>query len=97
MTKQEEFLWIVQTTILANGINLAASPDTRKTYQHIFSATGVLATADEATRASTLIPDSMTAFGAAHEFCNYVLENLRTAEQKATGKDCEVPGWFARS
>ena len=38
MTKQEEFLWIVQTAILANGINLSANPDSREEYRDTYSS-----------------------------------------------------------
>lgn len=65
MTKQEEFLWIVQTTILANGINLSSQTDLAETYRSEYSASGVLVLADEAVRASALIPDEMSASRAA--------------------------------
>lgn len=65
MTKQEEFLWIVQTTILANGINLSSQTDLAETYRFEYSASGVLVLADEAVRASALIPDEMSASRAA--------------------------------
>ena len=96
MTKQEQFLWIVQTTILANGLNLATDPTRREQYKTDFSASGVLITADEAVRASDRIPDDMRAFEAAHEFCTYMLHNLRESEEKAREVRMEVPGWFAR-
>jgi len=97
MTKQEQFLWIVQTTILANGINLASVPELAERYRAVISASGTLISADEAVRASTLIPEEKSAFEAAHEFCTYVLTNLRDIEDKAREKKMEVPAWFARS
>jgi hypothetical protein len=90
MTKQEQFLFIVQTVILANGINLASSPDRAEKYRHEFSATGVLGTLDDAIYASDRIPDNLSAHEAAHEFCNFVFTNLREAN------DLDVPHWFAR-
>jgi hypothetical protein len=97
MTKAEQFLWIVQTTALANGINLAGDPEYAEKYRQVISATGTLITADEAVRASELIPESMTAFEAAHQFCYFTLQNLRDIEEKADGKKMQVPDWFARS
>lgn len=97
MTKQEQFLYIVQTTILANGINLTASGDeTAKKYRHEYSATGVLILMDEAVRASGLIPDSLSAYEAANEFCGFMLSNLKEIEEEASGKKMTVPHWFAR-
>ena len=97
MTKQEQFLWIVQTAILANGINLATTTATRKKYKAEFSATGVLVTADDAVRASELIPAKLTAFQAANEFCTYMFLNLRESEDKTRPRNhLKVPGWFSR-
>ena len=90
MTKQEQFLWIVQTTILANGINLATQPPLAEKYRTDYSASGVLILADEAIRASDRIPHDRTAFQSANEFCGYMLHNLRE------GKNMQVPHWFAR-
>lgn len=96
MTKPEQFLFLVQTTILTNSINLATSttPE-RTTNQHIFSATGVLGMMDEALRASDLIPKNMTAYEAACDFCYYIIENLRKAEEK-DGNPTIYPAWFDR-
>ena len=97
MTKQEQFLCIVQTTILANGINLSTSgAEDAKKYRHVYSATGVLILMDEAVRASGLIPDSLSAYEAANEFCGFMLGNLKEAEEEASGKKMTVPYWFAR-
>ena len=87
MTKAEQFLWIVQTTIIANSVNLATRADADAN-RHVFSASGVLGTAGDAIQASARIPDDMTAAEAAAEFCGYMLENLRQ-------KSAQVPGWFA--
>lgn len=90
MSKQEQFLWIVQTILLANVGNIASQPEYAEKFRHVVSATGVSFTASEAVRASELIPTSMTATEAADEFCGYMLENLRP-------KGAEVPSWFALS
>ncbi len=96
MTKQDQFLSIVQTAILANGINLSSHPESNEKYRHVFSAPGVLGTMDEAIYASERIPDEKSAFEAAYEFCSFNFGNLRSAEEEAGGKAVSVPYWFAR-
>ena len=94
MDKQAEFLWIVQTATLANAINLASNPERADLYRHEVSATGVYSTADEAVRASRMIPADMSAGEAAHDFIFFMLSNLREAEGAAQVQRC--PAWFAR-
>lgn len=96
MTKQEHFLWIVQTMILANAVNLASGAETRDRYRHEISATGAFMTMDEAVRASGMIPDDLSAAEAANEFCTSMLSNIRESEASARGTSVEVPSWFAR-
>jgi hypothetical protein len=97
MTKQEQFLLMVQTAAITNGINLISQPDMLEKYRHVYSATGVLAFMDEAIRASELIPADKTANDAAFDFCGYMLKNLRDAEEKAhSGGAVNWPDWFAR-
>jgi len=88
MNKQEEFLFIVQTLILTNGINLSLDDDAKKN-RHLFSVAGVTVMLYQAIDASKKIPDNMTAMDAAKEFCFYMLDNLREEGTK-------VPGWFAK-
>ncbi len=95
MTKQEQFLFVVQTAILANGANLASSAVSAEKYRHEFSATGVLGTLDDAIYASDRIPDSLSAYDAAWEFCNYMFHNLREANE-VEGKKLDCPYWFVR-
>jgi hypothetical protein len=97
MNKQEQFLWIVQTTILANCVNLASIPEQTQHYRHVLSASGTFIVADEAVRASSAIPEGMTASAAAHEFCTFMLTNLKETQEIAAGRSLEVPHWFARS
>lgn len=96
--KAQQFLWIVQTVILANNIRLATEPDDRprdtKTLA-IYSATGTYITCDDAIFASERIPDHMTAAEAAHQFVTFMLTNLREQEQRA-GNQLQLPGWMAR-
>jgi hypothetical protein len=94
MTKQDQFLFIVQTAVLANGIHLASCADSAK-YLHEFSATGVLGTLDDAIYASDRIPETLSAYDAAWEFCHYMFANLR-AENEAEGKKLDCPDWFVR-
>ncbi|KVE21236.1 hypothetical protein WI92_25065 [Burkholderia vietnamiensis] len=90
MSKQEQFLWAVQTIMLTNAINLSIDADQATRKRHVFSATGVMGTLHDVLHASERIPDSLTAVDAANEFCGYMLENLREAGAK-------VPAWFARA
>ena len=96
ISKQQQFLWVVQTAILANGTNLASIPDKVNKYRVDVSASGALMVADEALRASELIPEEMSAFDAAHQFCTHMLRNLRDSEVEAKGTSYEIPYWFAR-
>ncbi len=89
MTKQEQFLYIVQTAILANGTNMASDPETRDRFRHEASAIGTMMLAEEAIRASELIPADMSAADAAGDFCGHMFTNLREEGQN-------VPWWFAR-
>ncbi|KKB62414.1 hypothetical protein WM40_17400 [Robbsia andropogonis] len=90
MSKQDQFLWAVQTIMLSNAINLSLNPATAEENRHIFSATGVTGTLRDVLWASDRIPDEMSAIDAANQFCGYMLPNLREANSK-------VPAWFARS
>jgi hypothetical protein len=93
MTKQEQFLWKVQTVILANGINLSSQKDCADKYRHDYSATGVLWTASEALYFSERIPEELSAADAADEFCGHMLTNLREDQ----GGRPLVPQWLART
>lgn len=96
MNKQQEFLYIVQTTVIANGINMATNPEANTEYRHVFSATGVFGLMDDAIYASKRIPDGMTSTEAADEFLTYMLDNWRETEEAAGKERLVVPDWFAR-
>jgi hypothetical protein len=96
LTKQEEFLWIVQTMVLANALNTSTFTPITPQKRILLSASGVFITMDEAVRASGMIPEDMTAAEAANEFCTFALENLREDEETASGRTMDVPHWFAR-
>lgn len=87
MTKQEIFLWGVQTVVLSNNTNMIRQ-DVEGVRSHVYSATGVYGVVQDAIYASERIPDSMTAEEAIHDFCFFMLENLR-------GKS-KCPAWFTR-
>lgn len=89
MDKQQEFLWIVQTVLLANATNLSASPEVDR-YRHLISGTGIFGLADDALYASNRIPEPLNAAEAAHQFLSWVLDDWR--EDGAT-----LPSWFARN
>ena len=96
MSKREQFLYIVQTAVLANGINLiSSSPEMTQKYRHEFSATGVLGLMGDAIYASERIPGNLTAVEAATEFCAYMFFNLRESAEEA-GAEMKCPAWFAR-
>ena len=95
MTKQEQFLWIVQTAILANGIDLISRAATAERYREVYSAGGAREVMAEALAASEMIPDDMPATDAADDFCSWSLENLRDMVERAEGQ-AEPPAWFVR-
>lgn len=88
MTKQEQFLWAVQTFMVMNAINFSLDNEVARQKRHIISATGVSNEIRAALAASVRIPEAMTAVEAAQEFAFYMIENLREPGAK-------VPYWFA--
>jgi hypothetical protein len=90
MTKQEQFLWLVQTILLSNVANVASLPEYAGRFRHLISATGVAQTASEALRVSTLLPVHKDASELAVEFCFYMLDNLRSS-------DTPCPFWVLMS
>ncbi|HEN3622660.1 TPA: hypothetical protein U5E34_003536 [Yersinia enterocolitica] len=87
MTKQQIFLWGVQTVILSNSMNIIRE-DSKGEKSHIYSASGTYGTVQDAIYASERIPENMSAEDAIHEFSFFILENLR--------EDKKCPSWFAR-
>jgi hypothetical protein len=88
MTKQEQFLWAVQTLLIMNAINLSLDNQDARQRRHIISATGASNDVRVALAASERIPETMSAIEAAEDFAFYMLENLREPGAK-------VPYWFA--
>lgn len=87
MTKQEQFLWAVQTLVLTNSINVTSQPTFDESKRHIVSFTGVSNAVRAALAASEKLPESLTPFEAALEFCGWMLENLRDDSKT-------MPGWI---
>jgi hypothetical protein len=82
--------------VITNSINLISDgPVDPKTRVNI-SASGVSTVLDEALRASQMIPERMSAFEAAQDFCYYMLDSLKENEEKAHKRPMECPAWFLR-
>ncbi len=94
MPKRGQFLLIVQTAVLANGVSLASQPELAEPYRDEYSAAGVLDLMAEAVAAGERIPDEMSAAEAATEFCRHKLRHLRDASQVA-GTPVLLPQWLA--
>lgn len=88
MTKQELFLWGVQTVILSNNTNVIRQ-DPEGKLAHIYSATGVFNMVQDAIYASERIPDGLAIEMAIDQFCFFILQNLRG--------DLDCPEWFRRT
>ena len=87
MTKQQQFLMILQTMFLANAINLSLEPEEAKTKRSELSATSASIFMSNAIFASEQIPENMTAADAANEYGLYA---LNIAEYDLTNG----PAWF---
>ncbi len=98
MGKKQNFLWAVQTIVLANAINIQTEdPKYLKKYKHVMSASGVTGIVVDALYASKDLPESLSASEAAGSFCNYILANLREATEASTGKKMKCPEWFKKT
>jgi len=88
VTKQEQFLWIVQTCIMANGINMSTQPEYADERRHQYSGVGAKNLMADAVRASLRIPNDLDATDAADDFCIFMV--LGDRERRG-----ECPEWFA--
>ena len=88
MTKQEKFLWTVQTALLVN-VNRLAVDRKPGTEASDISMTGNWGAITDAIWASERIPEDMNFEDAANEYCGFMFSNQRQA-----GEEC--PYWFAR-
>jgi hypothetical protein len=96
MTKQEQFLWIVQTVFLADVANIHQM-GISQVYRADISGTGTFITMDDAIWASGRIPKEMPARQAANEFCTYSIRRQRELQEKALGKPLDCPHWYKRA
>jgi hypothetical protein len=95
MEKAEQFLWAVQTIVVANAVHLAVNSARSEAPPKTLAPTELGFVLEEALRASQRLPNDKTASDAAVEFCVFMLENLRTDEAATTGKRMIAPAWFA--
>ena len=95
MPKRGQFLLIVQTAVLANGVSVAARPELAQAYGDEYSTEAVLRFMAEAVEAGERIPEAMSAGEAAEAFCRYKLRHLREAHERASGTRMQRPGWLA--
>jgi len=99
MTKQEQFLWIVQTAILANGIRLASRVSNTDLDRDDYLTVGARELMADAIEASAMIPADMTARDAADDFCLWMINNRRgelERRAKSAEEKPEPPAWFVR-
>ncbi|GAB7550565.1 hypothetical protein NRB_00590 [Novosphingobium sp. 11B] len=94
MTKQEQFLWIVQTCLLANATNVSIGSHADR-FRHDISATGMFGNIDEAVRASEFIPHDMDASSVAHEFVFFICSNRREGDD--AGSPARCADWMIRT
>ncbi|MEZ5754402.1 MAG: hypothetical protein R3D90_06445 [Paracoccaceae bacterium] len=85
--KRSDFLWIVQSTYLANGINWTTQVEQHDARRHEVSGLGVKNEMCDAVKASHLIPDDLDAVSAADEYITWKLLARSNAERP------EQPKW----
>ncbi|MBB4123277.1 hypothetical protein [Martelella radicis] len=96
MSKRDDFLFAVQTAILADCILRQSKKDPtskEKTFSHPAHIIGRM---DDLLYAADRIPEHMTAFEAAHSYCFYMIDSLREDDERSSGREAELPSWFAR-
>ncbi len=86
MSKQEKFLWAVQTVILANARS-DSQPERPRKYPQLALDSGVAIIARKALTVSERIPPGMTGGEAATEFCLLLLND-------AKGRTEPLPSWL---
>ena len=73
MQKRQEFLWIVQSAYLANGINMSAQENYQDARRAEYSGLGVKNEMCDAVMASHLIPNDITSVKAADDYISWKL------------------------
>lgn len=91
MTKQEEFLWCVQTMVMLDAHNICLDLDPNDRTK--ISVSGRDHTIVYAIRASRHIPDNYSAEHAAFEFFNW----LKFIENRGERNEVSKPHWFPES
>lgn len=98
MTKQEEFLWCVQTMLMLDAHNICLDLDVKD--RHRVSVAGRMESVMLAVRASRSIPEDYTAENAAHEFFFWE-HSLRNGGEKLAQprwiSDADLQKPYARS
>ena len=87
MTKQEQFLWGVQTLLLLYANHHALDANVRADPTHI-SAAGNVVTVHMALAASKRIPDELDVTDAIHQF------HFAYVHQSRDGSQPDIPGWL---
>lgn len=95
-TKRSDFLYAVQTVFLADCIRTSTNDDAGNSELTHTSPAFILGRMNEIFYAADRIPADRTAAEAAHEFCRYMLDNMREQEKAATGRDAVPASWFMR-
>lgn len=90
MTKQEEFLWCVQTMVMLDSHNICLDLDPKD--RHKISVTGRVETIVLTIRASRHIPDNYSAEHAAHEFFYWLKSIDPDAKERLP-----QPSWITES
>nr|WP_321307538.1 hypothetical protein [uncultured Sphaerochaeta sp.] len=93
MSKRDDFLFAVQTAFLVNSANLLQREDEDRTYASVAYVIGRM---HELLEFADRIPDEISAAEAARQFCFFYIDNLRVAEEQATGRTMECPRWCSK-
>ena len=91
LQKRMEFIAIVQSAYLANGINMAAQDRTRDKYRSEYSGLAVKNEMCDAIRAAHLIPGDVDSVIAADDYVSWKLFAAREGTQET---DAERPSWI---
>ena len=94
MTKQEQFLWIAQTAILADTLARVSHPHSSLQQHSPSSTSTAISVSSQAVYASEHIPEDMSPFEAVHEFCLFTLWSRDDPSDTAERESFHVPHWF---
>jgi len=94
MTKQQEFLWLIEQYFLCSTLHNIRWP-AENIEREDTSLTGNVILFNEALRASRLIPDKMSSSDAAEEFFNF-MSSLRRKQINLPQVVPNPPWWFGR-